>query len=620
MVTRPSRSTPAHPSASLRLIVVLVGALLLGLLAMAVTLTLRSEYHRAVDNVLHDGERAAQKLAFRTSEVFDRVNQSTLLVKHLSEGQHLPPLQGLREGGVLANDVTRAVFMTDRAGFVIDSTSDMVALNIADEDDFKAHKRRADLDVTIGLTAPQPLANGWAIPVSRRLNTPGGEFAGLIVAAVDPSALSEGYAKTEARDTAIGVVGLDGSYRSRVAGGKLSFGERVDVALMERNARLSQSTRRPLASPVDKVERFFAIARVPRYPLLAVVAVHADTALAEYHHARRRIIGWASALGILILVGGLLLWTKLGQLQLSRQQTRRAEAAFRATIEGSLDAVCLMRAERDATGELIDMRIADCNTRAAAMVGRTRDEVLGQSLCALTPSIRSFLPRFERAIQTGSTSHDEVQATEPRILGRWLHHQVVPYEDGVALISRDVTERKQAERALADLARLDTLTQLGNRRDFEQRLLEAQQRSLRNGQGLALLFVDLDGFKAINDQHGHATGDRLLIEVARRLRDCVRLTDTVSRLGGDEFTVTLEGAGSDDSVAALCERIVESLSAPYELGGKRVASTPSVGAAVLEAGESLTALQHRADSAMYAAKRAGKGCFRFADSTALAEA
>lgn len=620
MVTTPSRSTPPRPPASLRVIVLPVGALLLGLIALAVVLTLGSEYRRTVDNVLHDSERTAQKLAFRTSEVFDRVNQSTLLVKYLDEGQQLPPLQGLRLGGVLANDVTRAVFIVDSAGFVTDSTSALVALNIADEDDFKAHKRAADLDVTIGQAAPQALANGWAIPVSRRLDAMGGEFTGLVVALVDPSALSEGYAKTEAPDTAIGLVGLDGVFRSRVVGGKVSFGEKLDVARLEHSARTILSSRRPAASPIDQVERFLAVVRVPRYPLLAVVAVNADTALADYHHARRRIIGWASALGILILVGGLLLWSKLGQLQLSRLQTRRAEAAFRATIEGSLDAVCLMRAERDATGELIDMRITDCNTRAAAMVGRSRDEVLGQSLCELTPSIRPFLPRFERAIQTGRASHDEVQATEPRVQGRWLHHQVVPYEDGVALISRDVTERKQAESTLADLARLDTLTQLGNRRDFEQRLQQAQQRSLRSGQSLALLFIDLDGFKAVNDRHGHVTGDRLLIEVANRLRDCVRLTDTVNRLGGDEFTVTLEAAGNIDCVTALCQRIVESLSGPCVLGGAQVAVTPSIGAAVFAPGESLTAFQHRADGAMYAAKRAGKGCFRFADSTALAEA
>jgi diguanylate cyclase (GGDEF)-like protein/PAS domain S-box-containing protein len=614
-----ARPLPLRRLASLQAGVLLGAACLLGLLALAVTLTLRHEHHREIDSILQEGERTAQKLAFRTAEVFDRVNQSTLLVKHLSNARRLPPLQSLRHGGVLANDVTRAVFVVDRIGTVVDSTSDLVALNIGDEDYFKAHKRQADLDLTIGTVEPQPLTQGWAIPVSRRLDSHSGDFAGLIVAAVDPSALAAaGYARTEAIDTAIGVVGRDGIYRSRIINGKVSFGEKVDVARLERRATDAQLQRRPLTSPIDGVERFVAVVSVPRYPLLAVVAVKADTALAGYRHARQRILSWAAPLGLLIVAGGLLLWHKLGQLQQSRLQTRRTEAAFRATIEGSLDAVCLMRAQRDATGTLIDMNIIDCNARAAATVGLSRGEVIGQSLCTLTPSLRSFLPRFETAIQTGQPSHTEVQADEPRILGRWLHHQVVPLEDGVALISRDVTERKDIERTLASLARLDTLTQLGNRRDFEQRLPEAQQRALRSGQNLALLFVDLDGFKSVNDQHGHATGDQLLIEVAKRLRDCVRLTDTVNRLGGDEFTVTLEGAGGHESVAGLCERIVESLSKPYQLGAHRVISTPSIGAAILEEGEPLDAFQHRADSAMYEAKRAGKGRFLFAAGTPAA--
>lgn len=610
----PTTARPLHLRrlASLQAGVMLGAACLLGLLALAVTLTLRHEHHQAIDKILQDGERTAQRLAFRTAEVFDRVNQSTLLVKHLSDARRLPPLQSLRHGGVLANDVTRAVFVVDRIGSVIDSTSDLVALNIGDEDYFKAHKRQADLDLTIGTAEPQPLAHGWAIPVSRRLNSHGGDFAGLIVAAVDPSALSAGYARTEAADTAIGVVGQDGVFRSRMLNGKVSFGEKVDVARLMRRALDVQLQRRPVASPIDGVDRFVATVSVPRYPLLAVVAVKADTALAGYRDARQRILSWAAALAALIVTGGVLLWHKLGQLQQSRLQTRRAEAAFRATIEGSLDAVCLMRARRDATGVLVDMTVTDCNARAAAMVGLTRADVIGQSLCTLTPSIRSFLPRFETAIQTGQPSHAELQSTEPRILDRWLHHQVVPLEDGVALISRDVTERKEIENTLAGLARLDTLTQLGNRRDFEQRLPEAQQRALRSGQNLALLFVDLDDFKSVNDRYGHATGDQLLIEVAKRLRECVRLTDTVNRLGGDEFTVTLEGAGSHECVAGLCERIVESLSKPYQLGAHRVVSTPSIGAAIHENGEPLDAFRHRADSAMYEAKRGGKGRFRFA--------
>ncbi len=600
--------------ASLQAGVLLVGAALLLVLAFAVDLVLRNEYHREVDDVLNDSERTARKLAFRTTEVFDRVNQSTQLVRYLSERRQLPSLQSLRQGGVLADDVTRVVFVTDPKGFVADSTSDLVALNIADEDYFKQHKKQAGLEVQVGIAVPDPLAGGWSIPVSRRMNSPNGDFAGLVTAAIDPNELSAGFAMSEAPDTVIGVLGLDGIYRSRRADGKMSFGGKVDVARLEQRVQQIQASRLPLASSIDGVERFVASVRVERYPLVAVVAVNAETALAGYRRARTQVLGWAATLAALIMAGMFALHVKIRQLQSSRHRTRQAEAAFRATLEGSLDAVTLLRAQRDAAGTLADMVVVDCNARAAAMLDHARAEVIGKSLCQLAPSIRTggFLARFDKVIESGSTSSAEILATEPLVAGRWLHHQVVPLEDGVALITRDITERKLAEHAMAGLAHLDALTQLGNRRDFEQRLAQAWYRVQRSGQTLALLLLDLDGFKAVNDKFGHAAGDTLLIEVAKRLSACVRVTDAVSRLGGDEFTVILEGAGSPQDIGLLCERIVQSLSQPHVLNGQHAVSTPSVGVAVLEAGESFEALIHRADTAMYNAKRSGKAMYRFA--------
>ena len=310
----------------------IAGAILLLLLGAAVALVLRSEHRNAVDAVLGDSDRAAQKLAFRTSEVFDRVNQSTLLLKYLNERKQLPPLQSLRDGGVLADDVTRVVMIADAKGFVIDSTSTLVALNVADEDDFKAHKRRDDLDITIGVGTLNPLAGGWSIPVSRRLNQPSGEFGGLVTAAIDPMALSAGYAKSEAPDTAIGVLGLDGIYRSRLLAGKVSFGEKVDVSKLERRAREIHEMRRPIASPIDGIDRFVSVAHVERYPLVAVVAVNADSALAGYRRVRTSVLGWAAAAALLIGASVALLRAKVIELERSRRQTRRAEAAFRATL------------------------------------------------------------------------------------------------------------------------------------------------------------------------------------------------------------------------------------------------------------------------------------------------
>jgi len=592
-----------------------VGAVLLLLLAVTVQQLLHAEYNREVDTIVGGGERTARMLASRTSEVFDRVNESTLLIEYLQQRGYPVQLQSLRLGGALADDVTRSMLVADAKGFVLDSTSAQIALNIADEDYFKQHKTsQDDLGLTVGPPAVNPMTDRWSIPVSRRLNSRGGGFGGLISAQVDPAALSAPYAQNEAADTAIGVVGLDGIYRSRTLGGRVSFGEQVDaMALLRRDGNLPLM-RRPFTSPIDGVDRFVVTVRVAKYPLMAVVAVNTESALAGYRRTRTTILGWALAVASLLMLCVLLLRAKVVQLEHSRLQTRRAEATLRATLEGSLDAVSIMRAVRDAQGQLVDLVITDTNARAAALVGRSRDDVIGQQLCALLPSVRDagHLASFERAIRSGQGSQSEEQSIDLVPSGRWLHHQLVPLDDGIALISRDVSDRKAAESALASLARLDPLTQLGNRRDFEQRLGDALARSEETGQSLALLFLDLDGFKRVNDNLGHGAGDELLIRVAQRLRDCVRLTDSVNRLGGDEFTVMLEGAGNVHNICELCARIVETLSQPYLIAGQTVLSTPSLGAAMRLPGDTQQSLQWRADKAMYDAKHLGKARFHLA--------
>ena len=124
-----------------------------------------------------------------------------------------------------------------------------------------------------------------------------------------------------------------------------------------------------------------------------------------------------------------------------------------------------------------------------------------------------------------------------------------------------------------------------------------------------MLFVDLDGFKAVNDRYGHAAGDAVLTEVAKRLLHCVRLTDCVCRLGGDEFTVILEGVGPAPELVRICQRILDSVSKPHVFEQEPVIVSPSIGAAMYDIGETPEALCHRADESMYAAKHAGKANF-----------
>ncbi|MDX9884500.1 CHASE domain-containing protein [Thauera sp.] len=181
--------------------------------------------------------------------------------------------------------------------------------------------------------------------------------------------------------------------------------------------------------------------------------------------------------------------------------------------------------------------------------------------------------------------------------------------DGVII---DITERKKAEEAIRNLAFVDTLTNLPNRRFLLERLRQGLANSRRHGNHGALLFIDLDHFKSINDTYGHEAGDRLLCEVARRLRQSVRKGDTVGRLGGDEFVVMLEDLSDSaeaarEKGAAIGDKILAALNEPFEIDGDLHQNTPSIGMTCFgSTDEHAEELLRRADAAMYRAKAAGR--------------
>jgi diguanylate cyclase (GGDEF)-like protein len=171
---------------------------------------------------------------------------------------------------------------------------------------------------------------------------------------------------------------------------------------------------------------------------------------------------------------------------------------------------------------------------------------------------------------------------------------------------RHAIERKRIERELSHLAKFDPLTGLPNRLLFHDRLAQAVQRIDRRDHAVALIFIDLDGFKAVNDRYGHAIGDRLLVAVAGRLRRVVRRTDTVARLGGDEFTIILEGLRHADDAARVAEQALLSLRQTFEIGGAVIELGASLGIAIAaHATEVPETLTRRADAAMYRAKARG---------------
>lgn len=176
----------------------------------------------------------------------------------------------------------------------------------------------------------------------------------------------------------------------------------------------------------------------------------------------------------------------------------------------------------------------------------------------------------------------------------------------------DITERKNAEALIRQQAFFDTLTGLPNRRMLRERLEQEIRRSRRDGQQLAILFIDLDHFKEVNDTLGHDSGDQLLIEAARRIKQCVRDSDTVARMGGDEFTVILTDISNTDHLEPLLQKILRSMDALFQIGGEQVFVSASIGITLYPLdGTEIEDLFKNADQALYVAKGEGRNRFSF---------
>ncbi|MDP9109555.1 MAG: diguanylate cyclase, partial [Pseudomonadota bacterium] len=226
-------------------------------------------------------------------------------------------------------------------------------------------------------------------------------------------------------------------------------------------------------------------------------------------------------------------------------------------------------------------------------------------------------PYIAQALQ-GQATEFEFDSTRDELTATYQAAYVPQFDDagrvsGVCGMINDITTLKQVQVQLRMLARHDTLTGLPNRNQFDDKLADAMARSRRTGHPMALMFLDIDHFKSVNDSAGHHTGDLVLREFARRLVKSVRATDTVARLAGDEFVIILEGESLADASATVARKIIVAMQTPFTLPDSVRQVTTSIGIAVNDAdsidGE---ALLRRADEALYVAKRAGRNTFSIA--------
>ena len=253
------------------------------------------------------------------------------------------------------------------------------------------------------------------------------------------------------------------------------------------------------------------------------------------------------------------------------------------------------------------------------LIGTTLQQLLGPLYELNLPHIRAAYAGqkqvFERAIPTpdGSGVRHSLATYIPRIVDGRVDGMFVHVAD-VGPLKQLEAELRAAKAAAERMATHDFLTGLPNRAMLENHVVQAMAQAKRRDEVLALMYVDVDNFKSVNDTFGHAEGDHYLVDMARRLSCSVRAGDTVLRLGGDEFAVVAGDVRSAAEALELASRIVEQAREPYLIGGKSIVPTVSIGVALYPRhGASIAVLAEAADRALYAAKHAGRDTFALAD-------
>ena len=291
---------------------------------------------------------------------------------------------------------------------------------------------------------------------------------------------------------------------------------------------------------------------------------------------------------------------------IEERATGRSEARFRSLVQNSSDLIAVI----DEAGAFTYLAPS-----VQSVLGFDPDELAGAQFVELLhpderPAIEASLMAARR-----STGNCTLELRLHRRDGSWCRLEAVvsnlladPSLRGLVITGHDVTQRRELEEQLSHQAFHDSLTSLANRALFLDRVANALERSRRTFLRVAVLFIDVDDFKTVNDSLGHAAGDELLVGVAACLREAVRDADSVARLGGDEFAVLLEGVDAPEA-EVVADRLLESLDRPLVVEGNEIFPRSSIGIALGGAGASASSLLREADAAMYDAKSAGKGRF-----------
>jgi diguanylate cyclase (GGDEF)-like protein/PAS domain S-box-containing protein len=390
-----------------------------------------------------------------------------------------------------------------------------------------------------------------------------------------------------------------------------ALAESPDTGVLARLAQRDMGTFSSTQSDGAQVLTAYRASAV--YPLVTVVRHDHATLLEPWAQANRTL--WATVLAVLVSAAGLatFFYWRAERAAIARWQQRQHMRLAASVFTHAQEAITIT----DLSGNIVSVNEAFCR-----ITGYSPEEVVGHNPRILSSGRQSpeFYAQMWQSLADNGQWAGEIwnRRKSGEVYAEMINITAVPDETGqpqnYVAIFQDITQQKTHQDQLEHIAHFDALTNLPNRVLLADRLQQALSQAQRRGNLMAVVFVDLDHFKEVNDAHGHAVGDQLLVAIAQRLRDSLRDGDTLARVGGDEFVAVLVDVPDLRECELVLERLLSAASQPVALGGQLLQVSASLGAALYpqDGTEADTLLRH-ADQAMYQAKQTGKNRYQLFD-------
>ncbi|MFG6432757.1 diguanylate cyclase domain-containing protein [Roseateles sp. LYH14W] len=593
---------------------ILGNLVLLALIALAAVLVLSASHRAHEERGRATAADLARSLALSVASTLQLVDNT--LLSTLNQVDRLGAA-----GPLQAEELTRiadaqralvpamtALRVTDAEGRVLNPDADGPAtVTVADRDYFQA--ARAD-PTRLAVSEPLQgrLKKGWGLVLARARLDEAGRFIGVVYGGIGTQGVVQDFQRADVGSQGIVVLRSSSlrliarySPRDRDPEARLGMAQVSDAFHAARKVDPWQGSY-IARSTLDGIERVTAYTQVGRHPLLVQVGLATEDFFAPWRRQMAQLGGLLALLAAVVVGASALIYRAQARQVRARAQAALLAAERGAMLDNELVGMVKLRARREVWH----------NAALARLFGYGPGELSGQPARLLYLDDESFAQVGLAYQQLQETRSYRTQLRMRRKDGGtvWVDLSGKALPDGESLwLMVDITHIKRSEQQARHLALHDGLTGLPNRQLLQDRLAFLLRDAERNGRWLAVCYLDLDGFKAVNDQHGHDAGDAVLRAAAERLTASVRGNDVVARMGGDEFVLVLNQLGALSDEAFALNRLLDSFAAPITLpDGSEASVGVSIGVAIYpQHGSDVGTLLGRADRALLAGKRAGKG-------------